>query len=91
VAHACNSSYSRGRDQEDCGSKPAWANSLRLYLEKTQHTKKGLVEWLKRCSHGVQISVLKKKKKKIRGCLAREARDQLFLRGLSGFLTSVTF
>jgi hypothetical protein len=33
----------------------------------------------------------KKKKKKIRGCLAREARDQLFLRGLSGFLMSVTF
>jgi hypothetical protein len=27
VAHACNSSYSGGRDQEDRGSKPAWANS----------------------------------------------------------------
>jgi hypothetical protein len=27
VAHACNPSYSRGRDQEDCGSKPAWAKS----------------------------------------------------------------
>jgi hypothetical protein len=24
VTHTCNSSYSRGRDQEDCGSKPAW-------------------------------------------------------------------
>jgi hypothetical protein len=23
VAHACNPSYSEGRDQEDCGSKPA--------------------------------------------------------------------
>jgi hypothetical protein len=23
VAHACNPSYSRGRDQEDCSSKPA--------------------------------------------------------------------
>jgi hypothetical protein len=34
-------------DQEDCGSKPAWANSYtRPYLEKTLH-KKGLVEWLK--------------------------------------------
>jgi hypothetical protein len=24
VAHACNPSYSGGRGQEDCGSKPAW-------------------------------------------------------------------
>jgi hypothetical protein len=23
VAHTCNPSYSEGRDQEDCGSKPA--------------------------------------------------------------------
>jgi hypothetical protein len=27
VAYACNPSYSGGRDQEDCGSKPAQANS----------------------------------------------------------------
>jgi hypothetical protein len=27
VAHACNPSYSGGRDQEDLSSKPAWANS----------------------------------------------------------------
>jgi hypothetical protein len=27
VAHAYNPSYSGGRDQEDHGSKPAWANS----------------------------------------------------------------
>jgi hypothetical protein len=26
VSHACNPSYSGGRDQEDHGSKPAWAN-----------------------------------------------------------------
>jgi hypothetical protein len=46
VATACNTSYSGGRDQEDCRSKPAWANSSAgPYLEKTQH-KKGLVEWL---------------------------------------------
>jgi hypothetical protein len=44
VAHACNPSYSGGRDQEDRGSKPAWANSsTRPYLEKALH-KKGLVE-----------------------------------------------
>jgi hypothetical protein len=29
VAHAYNPSYSGGRDQEDCGSKPAQANSSR--------------------------------------------------------------
>jgi hypothetical protein len=28
VAHACNPSYSRGRDQEDFSSKPARTNSL---------------------------------------------------------------
>jgi hypothetical protein len=27
VAHACNPSYLRGRDQEDCCSKPVQANS----------------------------------------------------------------
>jgi hypothetical protein len=45
VAHTCNPSYSGGRDQEDCISKPAQANSLQdPYLEKT-YDKKGLVEW----------------------------------------------
>jgi hypothetical protein len=34
-AHACNPSYSGGKDQEDCGLKPAQANSsARPYLEK---------------------------------------------------------
>jgi hypothetical protein len=28
VAHAYNPSYLGGRDQEDCGLKPVWANSL---------------------------------------------------------------
>jgi hypothetical protein len=28
VAYACNPSYSGGREQEDHGSKPTWANSL---------------------------------------------------------------
>jgi hypothetical protein len=26
VTHTCNPSYSGNRDQEDCSSKPAWAN-----------------------------------------------------------------
>jgi hypothetical protein len=47
MAHACSSSYSRGRDQEDPGLKPAQTNSsARPYLEKP-FTKIGLVEWLK--------------------------------------------
>jgi hypothetical protein len=38
VAHACDSNYSRGRDQEDHSSKPAQANSSQ---EKKKITKKG--------------------------------------------------
>jgi hypothetical protein len=53
VAHICNSSYSGGRDQEDRGSKPAWANSSQDPISKnSSHThththKTGMVEWLK--------------------------------------------
>jgi hypothetical protein len=37
----CNPSYSGGSDQEDCGSKLAWANSFeRPYLKKTLHKKR---------------------------------------------------
>jgi hypothetical protein len=52
VAHACDLSYSGGRDQEDHGSKPAWANSSRDPISGKKNnnktfTKKELVEWLK--------------------------------------------
>jgi hypothetical protein len=47
VAHTCIPSYSGGRDQEDLGSKPAWANSLRDPISKKTLHKKGLVEWFK--------------------------------------------
>jgi hypothetical protein len=40
VAHACNPSFSVGRDQEDCGSKIAWANSLQDPISKKHITKK---------------------------------------------------
>jgi hypothetical protein len=47
VAHACNPSYSGGRDQDDHSSKPAQANSsMRPYLKKP-FTKIRLMEWLK--------------------------------------------
>jgi hypothetical protein len=40
MTQTCNPSYSRGRDQEDHGSKPAQANgSTRAYLENTQYKK----------------------------------------------------
>jgi hypothetical protein len=32
----CNPGYSGGRDQEDAGSKPAWANSLRHPILKNR-------------------------------------------------------
>jgi hypothetical protein len=41
VAHPCNPSYSGGRDQEDCVSKPAQANSLQdRILKNSSHKKK---------------------------------------------------
>jgi hypothetical protein len=44
MAHACNPSYSGGRDQEDRSSKPAWANSSRETLpQKKPITKKGFM------------------------------------------------
>jgi hypothetical protein len=47
MTQACKPSYSGGGDQENCGLKPAQANSsARPYLEKP-FTKTGLVEWLK--------------------------------------------
>jgi hypothetical protein len=47
VAHTCNPTYSKGRDQVDGSSKPAWENSsTRPYLEKP-FINIGLVQWLK--------------------------------------------
>jgi hypothetical protein len=40
VAHACNPSYLGGRDQEDCSSKPAQANSSQDPILKKTHQKK---------------------------------------------------
>jgi hypothetical protein len=61
VAHACNPSYSGSRDQEDSGSKPAWAhNSVRPYLKKP-FTKIGLIEWLKVKALSSNPSTAKKK------------------------------
>jgi hypothetical protein len=50
VVHACNPSYSGGREQEDCGSELAQANSLRDLISKIPNIKKG---WQSGLSGGV--------------------------------------
>jgi hypothetical protein len=40
VAHTCNPSNSGGRDQEDQGPKPAWANSLQAPISKKNPSQK---------------------------------------------------
>jgi hypothetical protein len=40
VAHAYNPSYSRGKDQEDCSSRPIWANSSVDPISKIPNTKR---------------------------------------------------
>jgi hypothetical protein len=47
VALTCNPSYTEGRDQEDCGLKLAWANSLRNSISIKPIKKKMLLEWFK--------------------------------------------
>jgi hypothetical protein len=64
VAHTGNPSYSGRRGQEDCGLKPAWANSSRDAITKKPFTKIGLVEWLKVNALSSSPSTAKKKKKK---------------------------
>jgi hypothetical protein len=39
VAHTCNPRYSGGRDKEDQGLKPAWANSSQDPISKIPITK----------------------------------------------------
>jgi hypothetical protein len=63
MAHACNPSYSGGKDQEVHSSKPALANSS-PYLEKP-FTKIGLMEWLKVKALNSSPSTAKNKTKHI--------------------------
>jgi hypothetical protein len=46
VAHTCNPSYSRGREQEDPGFRPAQVTKVRPYVENNPPPK-GLVDWFK--------------------------------------------
>jgi hypothetical protein len=67
VAHTCNRSYSRGRNQEDCSSKPAQANSSQDPISKipTQKRAKGAAEEVERlsskCKPRVKTPVLPKR------------------------------
>jgi hypothetical protein len=63
VAHACNPSYSGGRDQEDRGSRPPRKIVPRDPYSKKPFTKKGLVEWLKVVSEFKPQYCSKKKKR----------------------------
>jgi hypothetical protein len=60
VVHACNPSYSGGRDQKDLSLKPAWANSSTKPHPKQTHHKKGLVEWLRMKTLSSNRSTVKK-------------------------------
>jgi hypothetical protein len=68
VAHTCNPSYSGSRDQEDHGSKPAWANSSQALISKNTHHKKGLVEWLKVKALSSNPSTTKESSKGVERC-----------------------
>jgi hypothetical protein len=63
LTHAYNPSYSGGRDQEDRGSKPAWANNSRDPILKKPITE---IDWWSglRCRH-CKTPALEKKKKGI--------------------------
>jgi hypothetical protein len=67
VAHACNPSYSEGRDQEDCGSKPAWTGSFQDPISKKKKITK--TDWWSGVVQDVSLEFKpkycnKKKKKK---------------------------
>jgi hypothetical protein len=66
VAHACDPSYSGGRDQDNHSSKPAWATSLQDPIStNAQHTHKraGVVQGVGLESKKPQYFKKKKKEK----------------------------
>jgi hypothetical protein len=67
------------RDQEDCISKPAWANSSRDPILKKAHHKNELAEWLKLKTLSsrpcLELQKNKRKKENVCVCVCRE-RDR---------------
>jgi hypothetical protein len=85
LAHAYNLSYSRDRDQKDCGLKPAPENSETL-SQKTLH-KNRVVEWLKvkalsssSCTAKKKITEIKHKISPISNFLANITKSRVSLR-----------
>jgi hypothetical protein len=72
VTDACNPSYSRGRDQKDCGLKPALGDPV---SKKKIHHKKKRTGWSgSRCRPLGQTSALKKKgRRQLKGGVQRYA------------------
>jgi hypothetical protein len=63
-AHTCNPSYSGGRDQEDHGSKPTWANSSQDPVSKKHNTKERGWQMAQGVGPKFKLEYHKKKKKK---------------------------
>jgi hypothetical protein len=67
VAHAYNLCYSGGRDQEDCSSKPAQANSSSDLISKKNLHKKELMGVAQGIGSEFKLQYCKEKKKKAHG------------------------
>jgi hypothetical protein len=66
LVHACDSSYSEGRDQEDCGSKPAWTNSSGQPISKKNPNTLKKDWWIgSRCTENKNFQGGKKKKLRV--------------------------
>jgi hypothetical protein len=71
VVHACNPSYSGGRDHEDLDTKPAQANNWWDPISKRKkNLKKEPVEWIKLWALSSNTSTTKKKRSK---CKSKES------------------
>jgi hypothetical protein len=99
AAHACNPSYLGGWDQEDCGSRPAWANSSQDPISKITRAKwtEGVAQVIQWEAQSSSPSPTKKKKKPKQN-LPGEVFEEVSLRrwGLSAgheflFLSTVFF
>jgi hypothetical protein len=64
MTHICNPSYSGGRDQEDCSSKPPRQIVHGTLSQRKTFTEKRLMEWLKVKGLSLNPSTAQKKKKK---------------------------
>jgi hypothetical protein len=77
VVHACNPSYSGGRDQEDCGSKQPRQIVHETLSQKTLHKNRaGRVAQVKALSSNSRTTKKKRKEKKDRKEREREREKE---------------